>query len=390
MKKDRLSGVRVGLLVADGFEQIEVSWPLRVLRKSGADVRVISLRPGRIRGMNLMWRGGKIPADHTIEGVRPEDFGALYIPGGFVNPDFLRQSESARRFVQEFQSLGRPIGVMCHGPQLLISAGLVGGRRLASWPGIADDVRNAGGTWVDEAVVQHDNWISSRGPQDLPAYSRAMVDFFAERAPRELAKLRRKTRWFASLSRAATYAGAAGIALALSRRASEARRKIRRAAVRRAPLDVLCDLGLAAAFGGTLFSKLALDDALRVLPDRDERAALLTTAFRRYSIPTGIGLTLAAVGWFGGRRRRARSNGVQRLGDGLLAGALATGIINFISLETLTRQARRRPLPLESGRAAASDASLSARGMMKTGTASGIAHAAALAGLIGITSAARQ
>jgi protease I len=387
MKKDRLSGVRVGVLAADGFEQIEVTVPVRALRKAGADVRIISLRPGRIRGMNLMWRGGKIPADHTLDDIRPEELGAVYIPGGYVNPDFLRQSESARRFVQELQRLGRPIASMCHGPQLLISAGLVGGRRLASWPAIADDVRNAGGIWVDEPVVQDENWLTSRGPHDLPTYSRAMVEFFAERATRELAKLPRKRRWLASAGRVAAYAGAAGIAIALSRRASEARRSLR-SAVRRAPLDVLGDLGLAAAFGGTLFSKLALDDALQVLPDRGDRGALLLSAFRRYSIPAAVGLSLATIGWFGGRRRRVRSNGTQRLGDGLLAGALATGLINFVSLQALTRQARRRPLPLESGRAAAPEASTPVRGIMKAGTTSGIAHAAALAGLIGVTSAA--
>src|SRR5689334_18247112 len=140
MKNGRLAGVRVALLAADGFEQVEVTWLRRALKMAGADVRVISLRPGRIRGINFIWRGRKVAVDDTIWNARPEDYGALYLPGGFVNPDLLRQSERVREFVRRFEATGRPIAVMCHGPEVLISSGLVKGRTLASWPGIADDV----------------------------------------------------------------------------------------------------------------------------------------------------------------------------------------------------------------------------------------------------------
>src|SRR3954452_22113038 len=142
--RNRLKGLRVAVLAADGFEQVEVTKPVRALRRAGADVRIISLRPGRIRGVNFLWRGRKLPVDDTIFDARPEDYGALYLPGGFVNPDLLRQSERVRDFVRRFEASGRPIATMCHGPEVLISSGLVRGRRLASWPGIADDLRNAG------------------------------------------------------------------------------------------------------------------------------------------------------------------------------------------------------------------------------------------------------
>jgi len=145
MSKKRLQGVRVAVLAADGFEQVEVTVPVRALRREGADVRIISLRPGRIRGMNFLWRGRKLPVDATVFTARPEDYGALLLPGGFVNPDLLRQSEQAREFVRKMDQLGRPIATLCHGPEVLISAGLVRGRRLTSWPGVADDIPNAGG-----------------------------------------------------------------------------------------------------------------------------------------------------------------------------------------------------------------------------------------------------
>ena len=195
----RLHGIRVAVLVADGFEQAEVTFPVRALRMAGADVRILSLRPGRLKGMNLLWRGSKLPVDDLIYTARPEDYGAVYIPGGYVNPDLLRQVECARTFVQKFEALGRPMASMCHGPQLLISAGVVRGRQLASWPGISDDVKNAGGLWQNTPVVVDRNWVTGRGPQDLPAFITAMVELFQRQALRtELAPAR--LRWVASAS----------------------------------------------------------------------------------------------------------------------------------------------------------------------------------------------
>jgi protease I len=179
-----LLGIRVAVLATDGFETVELTKPMTRLRKEGADARVVSLRPGRIKGMNFLWRGKRVRVDQTLAVTRANDFDALLLPGGFVSPDVLRQSPRVLQLVREFDRAGKPIAVICHGPWVLISAGLVHGRRLTSWPGIADDVRNAGGVWLDSAVVRDRNWISSRSPLDLPAFGDAMVGLFAELAPR--------------------------------------------------------------------------------------------------------------------------------------------------------------------------------------------------------------
>jgi protease I len=184
MARKTLNGLRVAMIAADGFEQVEVTSPMKALQKHGAEVEVISLRPGNIKGMNLLWPGKKVHANRTIFTADPENYDALHIPGGFINPDFLRQSERVLDFVREFDRAQKPISVICHGPWVLISAGLVQGRTLTSWPGIKDDVKNAGGNWKDEAVVYDENWVSSRGPQDLLQFNRAMVSHFAEHTGR--------------------------------------------------------------------------------------------------------------------------------------------------------------------------------------------------------------
>jgi protease I len=201
MAQRRLAGVQVAVLAADGFEQVEVTVPVRALRKEGADVRIVSLRPGRIRGINFLWRGKKIPVDDTVFTADPGDFAALLLPGGFISPDLLRQSERALQFVRAFERDRKPIAVICHGPEVLISAGLVKGRRIASWPGIADDVRNAGGIWENEKLVRDGNWVSSRAPHDLPAFNEGMIALFDERATRSLAPAPRRFRWVATLIR---------------------------------------------------------------------------------------------------------------------------------------------------------------------------------------------
>jgi protease I len=215
MRAKRLEGVRVAVLVADGFEQVEVTVPMRALRKEGADVRIISLRPGRIRGMNFLFRGRKLAVDDTVFQAKPEEYGALLLPGGFVNPDLLRQSEHAREFVRRMEQLGRPIATLCHGPELLISAGMVNGRRLTSWPGIADDLRNAGATWENAAVVRDGRWVASRSPLDLRPFTQATIDLFAAEAPRALPAVPHRVRWVARLSRLATLGAIGSAALGL-------------------------------------------------------------------------------------------------------------------------------------------------------------------------------
>jgi protease I len=178
MAKRELADVRVAILAADGFEQVELTRPRRALLEHGAEVEIISLRPGSIRGMHLLIPGIKVKVDRTILTADPNDYDGVLIPGGFVNPDFLRQSERVLQFVREFDRSGRPIATLCHGPWVLISAGLVRGRRLASWPGIQDDTRNAGGIWEDRAVVVDGNWVSSRSPMDLLQFNRAIIEHF--------------------------------------------------------------------------------------------------------------------------------------------------------------------------------------------------------------------
>lgn len=181
-----LQGVRVGVLAADGFEQIELTSPVKSLKKHGAGVEIISLKSGSIRGMNLILPGKKVEVDHTIDQVTPERYDALLIPGGFVNPDMLRQNKQVLEFVRTFSASGKPMALICHAPWVLVSAGLVSGRSLTSWPGIKDDIINAGGDWEDKAVVHDSNWITSRGPQDLPKFNAAIAKFFAEHANRSL------------------------------------------------------------------------------------------------------------------------------------------------------------------------------------------------------------
>ena len=178
-----LTGLRVAVLTADGAEQVEITSPVDELRDHGAEVEIVSLRPGRLRTVNFMYPGKKVRIDRTLRTADPEDYDALLLPGGLVAPDTLRQSEEALDFVRGFERAGKPIAVICHGPWLLVSAGLVVRRNLTSWPGIKDDVRNAGGIWQDEPMVRDRNWVSSRGPQDLRHFNRGMLELFAERVP---------------------------------------------------------------------------------------------------------------------------------------------------------------------------------------------------------------
>jgi protease I len=178
-KQHALLGRRIAVLAADGFEKIELTIPVAALRVAGADVDIVSLRPGRIRGVNLHEPAARVAVDRTLAEVQVDDYDALLIPGGFINPDLLRQSEPARQFVREFDATGRPIATLCHGPWLLASAGLTQGRRMTSWPGVRDDLVNAGATWLDEAVVRDRNWLTSRGPQDMVPFVKALLGHFA-------------------------------------------------------------------------------------------------------------------------------------------------------------------------------------------------------------------
>ena len=190
----RLKGRRIAALAADGFEKVELIVPLRALKAAGAKVDVVSLRRGRIRGVNLHMPASRVGVDKTIAEARPDDYDGLLLPGGFINPDLLRQSAQAREFVRAFAAADKPIATLCHGPWVLASAGLLDGRTLTSWPGIRDDLVNAGATWLDQELVRDGNLTTSRGPQDMTAFVRGMLDAFATASPEPAtAALRRES-----------------------------------------------------------------------------------------------------------------------------------------------------------------------------------------------------
>jgi protease I len=177
---DELSGKKVAILAADGFEQVELTKPRAALDEAGARTTVVSLKLGDIQGMNHADKGETVAVDQTIDDAKPEDFDALMIPGGLMNPDALRSSEKALEFVRHFFRDGKPVAAICHAPWVLIDANVIRGRTLTSWPAIKTDVRNAGGHWVDQEVVVDNGLVTSRKPDDIPAFSRKMIEEFCE------------------------------------------------------------------------------------------------------------------------------------------------------------------------------------------------------------------
>ncbi len=175
----KLHSRKIAVLAADGFEKAELSIPVKALRAAGAEVEVISLRHGRIRGVNLHEPASRVHVDRVIEEADAADYDALFIPGGFISPDLLRQSARARALVRSFHAAGKPIASLCHGPWLLASAEMLQGRTVTSWPGIRDDMVNSGAIWLDQQVVVDGNLVTSRGPQDLVPFIDAMIDLFS-------------------------------------------------------------------------------------------------------------------------------------------------------------------------------------------------------------------
>ncbi len=174
-----LSGFRVAVLATDGFEESELTEPVKALKGAGAEVSIVSLKPGEIQGFHHDTRSGKVKVDRTVADVSADDFDAVQLPGGALNADAMRMVPEVQSFLKAMQQAGKPMAIICHAPWELISAGLVRGRTLTSYHTIQDDVRNAGGNWVDREVVSDDNWVTSRQPKDLPAFNRAMLELFA-------------------------------------------------------------------------------------------------------------------------------------------------------------------------------------------------------------------
>lgn len=171
-----LDGRRIAILATDGFEQSELLEPKRLLEEAGATTQVVSLKTGSIRGWSGKDWGDEVPVDLALEAAKAEDFDALLLPGGVMNPDHLRREAAAVAFVRAFSEAGKPIAAICHGPWLLVEAGLVKGRKITSWPSLKTDIVNAGGEWVDEEVVVDDGLVTSRKPDDIPAFSRGLVE----------------------------------------------------------------------------------------------------------------------------------------------------------------------------------------------------------------------
>jgi len=176
----RLQNKRIAILVTDGVEQAELEGPRNALNEEGANPVIVSLKLGKIQAMQHADKGGQFEVDQTLDQARVEDFDGLLIPGGLINPDTLRSTPEAVDFVREFAEEEKPIAAICHGPWLLIEAGLVRGRRLTSWPAIQTDIKNAGGQWVDEPVVVDNGLVTSRKPADIPSFNDKMVEEFAE------------------------------------------------------------------------------------------------------------------------------------------------------------------------------------------------------------------
>jgi protease I len=178
----KLSNKRVAILAADGFEQVELEKPKEALEEAGAVTEIVSPSREAIQGMNHDEKGDKVTVDVRLEEADAGDYDALMIPGGLINPDTLRSNKLALDFVRRFFAAGKPIAAICHAPWVLIDADLVKGRTLTSWPAIKTDVRNAGGHWVDQEVVVDQGLVTSRKPDDIPAFNTKMIEEFCEGA----------------------------------------------------------------------------------------------------------------------------------------------------------------------------------------------------------------
>ena len=179
MTTPSIHGKTIAVLATDGFEQIELAKPVEALKAAGASVEIVAPKPGEIQGFNHHDKGDKTAVDKTLAEVDAGDYDGLVLPGGVINPDALRLEEAAIAFIRSVADSGKPIAAICHGPWPLIDAGLASGKRMTSWPSLKADLTNAGADWVDEEVVADQGLITSRKPDDLPAFCARMVEAFA-------------------------------------------------------------------------------------------------------------------------------------------------------------------------------------------------------------------
>ena len=175
---DQLQGKKIAILAADGVEQVELTEPRKAIEDAGAQTELLSLDEGEILAFSHLDHGDKLPVDKAVGDASPDDYDGLLIPGGVANGDFLRADEDAVKFVAAFAQTRKPIASICHGPWILVETGIVKGRTITSWPSLKTDVENAGGTWVDEEVHVDQGLVTSRKPDDIPAFNAKMIEAF--------------------------------------------------------------------------------------------------------------------------------------------------------------------------------------------------------------------
>ncbi|HEV7347545.1 type 1 glutamine amidotransferase domain-containing protein [Telluribacter sp.] len=176
----KLKGKKVAILVTNGFEQVELTEPKKALEDQGAETHIVSPEKGTIKGWDKTDWGDSFQVDKTVSEVSADDYDALLLPGGVLNPDKLRTDKKSVQFVRDFFEAGKPVASICHGPQMLIEADVVRGRKLTSYPSVSTDLKNAGANWVDAEVVTDHGLVTSRKPEDIPAFNRKMVEEFRE------------------------------------------------------------------------------------------------------------------------------------------------------------------------------------------------------------------
>ena len=177
---DALQGKHVAFLFTEGVEQVELTEPVKAVQQAGAEADLISLERGEVQMYQHLDKGDTIEANHAVDDVSAADYDGLVIPGGVANPDALRTDDGAVRFVRDFFAQDKPVAIICHGPWMLVEADVARGRTVTSWPSLQTDLRNAGATWVDEKVVVDNGLVTSRKPDDLPAFCAKVVEEIAE------------------------------------------------------------------------------------------------------------------------------------------------------------------------------------------------------------------
>jgi protease I len=179
---ENLKGVRVAILVDNGFERVELTEPRKALEEAGAETKIVSPQEKEVRAWETKQWGGQYPVEQRLDEAKPDNFDALLLPGGVMNPDHLRMNPKAVSLVKAFFDAGKPVAAICHGPWTLIEADAAKGRKITSWPSLKTDLKNAGADWADKEVIVDQNLVSSRKPDDIPAFNREMIKLFAEKA----------------------------------------------------------------------------------------------------------------------------------------------------------------------------------------------------------------